>query len=168
MGVVPRGHPGLGSIPGRLPGLGPLQGGPPSLGHDSDPTMAMSSLSSGLTMMTSSGRPTELGLARSWSQEPEQRLSGDPGRTAIKYNDSGVMSGDYSEDRVDHTIDLDTMSDGGFSDVGNYPGIRVPSKESSEPSSLEVVSALRHLNPADVERRRKNMGRNYRYAFDKS
>merc|ERR1711894_448279 len=60
------------------------------------------------------------------------------------------------------------MSDGGFSDIGNYPGIRVPSKESSEPLSLEVESALRHLNPADVMRRRKLMGRNYRLTTDLS
>ena len=89
-------------------------------------------------------------------------------REPSKFNDSGVMSGDYSEElgsssqRIDQTIDIDAMSDGGFSDFGNYPGIRVSSKESSEPLSFEVESALRHLNPADVERRRKLMGRNYR------
>jgi hypothetical protein len=89
---------------------------------------------------------------------------GEPRGEPSKFQDSGVISGDYSEDLGAHRdFDIDAMSDGDFSEVGNYPGIRVASKESSEPLSMEVEAALRHLNPADVERRRKLMGRNYRW-----
>ena len=174
LGSVPGGHPGLGSVPGGHPGLGFVPGGHPGLGsvpgYNSDPMTAHASLNSGTTMTSSSGRPNDLGVNRCWSQDAESVHMGEPSkpRESSKFNDSGVMSGDYSEElgglsqRLDRTIDIDAMSDGGFSDIGNYPGIRVPSKESSEPLSLEVESALRHLNPADVERRRKLMGRNYR------
>ena len=87
-----------------------------------------------------------------------------------KFNDSGVMSGEYTSDaggsrvRLDTELpDIDAMSDGGFSDIGNYPGIRLPeTKHSSEPLGLELEAALKHLNPEDVERRRKLIGRNYR------
>ena len=163
--MVPGGHPGLGMVPGGHPGLGSVPG------YNSDPMTAQASLNSNTTMTSASaGRPNNLGLNRCWSQEAEPMNIGEPSkpREPSKFNDSGVMSGDYSEElgsssqRIDQTIDIDAMSDGGFSDFGNYPGIRVPSKESSEPLSLEVESALRHLNPADVERRRKLMGRNYR------
>ena len=180
LGSIPGSHPGLGSVPSGHPGLGMVPGGHPGLGsvpgYNSDPMTAQSSLNSGTTMTSSSGRPNDLGVNRCWSQNAESVHMGEPSkpRESSKFNDSGVMSGDYSEElgsssqRIDRTIDIDAMSDGGFSDIGNYPGIRVPSKESSEPLSLEVESALRHLNPADVERRRKLMGRNYRLATDLS
>ena len=178
LGSIPGGHPGLGSIPGRFggmsggqPGLGSLPGlGLPSVslpGMDCHPMMVQSSMSNSMCTITASRTS---GLNRGWSQESEQRLGGQPtkGRDSSKFNDSGVISGDYSEEfggprRLDKdAMDIDAMSDGGFSDIGNYPGIRVASKESSEPLSLELEATLRSLNPADVERRRKLMGRNYR------
>merc|ERR1719402_2038867 len=59
------------------------------------------------------------------------------------------------------------MSDGGFSDIGNYPGIRLlETKHSSEPLGLELEAALKHLNPEEVERRRKLIGRNYSYDLE--
>merc|ERR1711971_918715 len=177
-GSVPGGHPGLGMVPGGHPCLGMVPGGHPGLGsvpgYNSNPMTAQASLNSGTTMTSASVRPNDLGVNRCWSQEAESVHMGEPSkpRESSKFNDSGVMSGDYSEElgsssqRINRTIDIDAMSDGGFSDIGNYPGIRVPSKESSEPLSLEVESALRHLNPADVERRRKLMGRNYSYDLE--
>merc|ERR1711971_147343 len=177
-GSVPGGHPGLGMVPGGHPCLGMVPGGHPGLGsvpgYNSNPMTAQASLNSGTTMTSASVRPNDLGVNRCWSQEAESVHMSEPSkpRESSKFNDSGVMSGDYSEElgsssqRIDRTIDIDAMSDGGFSDIGNYPGIRVPSKESSEPLSLEVESALRHLNPADVERRRKLMGRNYSYDLE--
>merc|ERR1719471_1626877 len=47
-----------------------------------------------------------------------------------------------------------------------YPGIRLPAvaeRMTSDPLSLELEATLKHLNPAEVERRRKLMGRNYSY-----
>merc|ERR1711971_80896 len=188
VGSAPGGHPGLGSLPGSYSGSGSVPGGHPCLGmapgghpglgsvpgYNSNPMTAQASLNSGTTMTSASVRPNDLGVNRCWSQEAESVHMGEPSkpRESSKFNDSGVMSGDYSEElgsssqRINRTIDIDAMSDGGFSDIGNYPGIRVPSKESSEPLSLEVESALRHLNPADVERRRKLMGRNYSYDLE--
>jgi hypothetical protein len=179
LGSVPGGHPGFGSLPtglastGGHPGLGSLPGlGPPSLGSSSLTTIQCGLTSALTSSSLSACRPSALSIDHCWS-ETEAELQagaevqcpvGEPskGRGVSKYNDSGVMSGEYSEDVGGQGFNIDAMSDGGFSDVCDYPGIRVASKESSEPLSLEVESALRHLNPADVERRRKLMGRNYR------
>ena len=65
------------------------------------------------------------------------------------------------------TLDIDALSDGGLADMGTYPGIRLAehgARLASDPLSVELESALKHLNPAEVERRRQLMGRNYRLA----
>ena len=50
--------------------------------------------------------------------------------------------------------DIDALSDGGFCEMGTYPGIVVP-----EPGvNSALASALRHLNPAEVQRRRNLLG----------
>ena len=100
---------------------------------------------------------------------PDQRVSINKGEKS-KYSDSGVISGDYSDDpsfrrNVDH-LDIDALSDGGFTDMAAYPGIRLPAvaeRMTSDPLSVELESTLKHLNPAEVERRRKLMGRDFRY-----
>ena len=51
--------------------------------------------------------------------------------------------------------DIDALSDGGFCEMGTYPGIAVP--ETGVPPSA-LASALRHLNPAEVQRRRNLLG----------
>ena len=95
-----------------------------------------------------------------------------------KYVDSGILSGDYSEELQRTNLDIDALSDGGMADMAALPGILVPgasdvggdhvtmgghrSKQPSDPLSVELESTLRHLNPAEVERRRQLMGRNYR------
>ena len=82
-----------------------------------------------------------------------------------KYVDSGIISGDYSEELQRNTLDIDALSDGGLADMAAHPGIRL-TKQASDPLSVELESTLRHLNPAEVERRRSLMGRNYRYTVD--
>ena len=83
-----------------------------------------------------------------------------------KYADSGMISGDYSDEpslQRAANLDIDALSDGGFADMGTYPGIRLAKEKlPSDPLSVELESTLRHLNPAEVERRRQLMGRNYR------
>ena len=89
-----------------------------------------------------------------------------------KFTDSGVISGDYSAGDPEPrpgpaTLDIDALSDGGLADMGTYPGIRLAehsARLASDPLSVELESALKHLNPAEVERRRQLMGRNYRLA----
>ena len=46
---------------------------------------------------------------------------------------------------------MDALSDGGFCEMGTYPGIVVP----PDNLSTEIASTLRSLNPAEVERRRR-------------
>lgn len=192
-GSISGGHPGLGSIPGSIygghPGLGSIVGGHPGLG-----SMSTTSVLSGSQYGRSNFSSLGLDLNTSWSSQDLnveefnnssesthressinrlsncKSLRGEPS----KFTDSGVISGDYSEDSVirknasrfhDHP-DIDGMSDGGFSEMGTYPGIRLASnsnKEPTDPLSIELESALKHLNPAEVERRRKLMGRNYSY-----
>jgi len=202
-GSISGGHPGLGSIPGSItgghPGLGSIGGGHPSLGsipggHPGSGSFSTTSVLSGSQYGRSNLNSMGLDLNTSWSSQDlnveefnnssesilqessinrlsnYKSLRGEP----LKSTDSGVISGDYSEDSVirknasrfhDH-LDIDGMSDGGFSEMGTYPGIRLASnsnKESTDPLSIELESALKHLNPAEVERRRKLMGRNYSY-----
>eukprot|EP00092_Neocalanus_flemingeri_P012790 GFUD01013782.1.p1 GENE.GFUD01013782.1~~GFUD01013782.1.p1 ORF type:complete len:1377 (+),score=309.96 GFUD01013782.1:584-4714(+) len=199
LGSIPSnsGHPGLGSIPGRHPGIGSVPAGHPGLGSipGGHPGLGSLPITSGLNV----GQPERsqlnslgLDLNTSWSSQDlsmeefdnysesmHQEISsnksinyrsvkGEPS----KFTDSGVISGDYSEDSVirrntrgfhEH-VDIDGMSDGGFSEMGTYPGIRLASdKEPTDPLSVELESALKHLNPAEVERRRKLMGRKYSY-----
>ena len=187
------GHPGLGSIPGHTsgghPGLGSLSGGLPGLGSIPDRHEQISLVTSTNQHLRGNPDTLRLNLSTSWSSEDlsmdefpnfsdsiEQEgtlgglsnyksLKGEPSKSS----DSGVISGDYSEDSIIRKnsskmgVDIDAMSDGGFSEMGTYPGIRLASdKEPTDPLSLELESALKHLNPAEVERRRKLMGRNYR------
>jgi len=180
-GSISGGHPSLGSIPGGHPGLGSIPGGHPGLG-----TMSVTSALSARSNPNTMG----LDLNTSWSSQDlnmeefnnssdliqqessvnrfsnYKSLKGEPSKSS----DSGVISGDYSEDSLIRKnssrfdVDIDAMSDGGFSEMGTYPGIRLASdKEPTDPLSLELESALKHLNPAEVERRRKLMGRNYSY-----
>jgi len=188
------GHPGLGSIPGHTsgghPGLGSLSGGLPGLGSIPDRHEQIGLVTSTNQHLRGNPDTLRLNLSTSWSSEDlsmdefpnfsdsiEQEgtlgglsnyksLKGEPSKSS----DSGVISGDYSEDSIIRKnsskmgVDIDAMSDGGFSEMGTYPGIRLASdKEPTDPLSLELESALKHLNPAEVERRRKLMGRNYSY-----
>ena len=178
LGSVPStgGHPGLGSVPslGGHPGLGivPSLGGHPSLG--SVPSMG------GLGSMAGqiSSASLNFDTASCYSQD-DYSFDGDfnfSNSAAVptselsrgeksKYVDSGIISGDYSEELQRNTLDIDALSDGGLADMAAHPGIRL-TKQASDPLSVELESTLRHLNPAEVERRRSLMGRNYRYTVD--
>jgi len=170
------GHPGLGSISGGHPSFGSAVGHP-GLGYV--PGDGLGSLGS----VPSLGENFYQGDVDTWSQDdfsfdedfnmiqdiPDQRVSINKGEKS-KYSDSGVISGDYSDDpsfrrNVDH-LDIDALSDGGFTDMAAYPGIRLPAvaeRMTSDPLSVELESTLKHLNPAEVERRRKLMGRDFSY-----
>ena len=192
---LPGGYPGLGNIQGGHPGLGSVPGGHPALGSNPElghPGLGSLPLTSALSVSQAGRNQSStlgLDLNTSWStqdlsmEEFESELvhqenssdrfsnyrsiKGEPS----KFTDSGVISGEYSEDSIirknatgfQDNLDIDAMSDGGFSEMGTYPGIRLASgKEPTDPLSVELESALKHLNPAEVERRRKLMGRNYR------
>jgi len=188
LGSLTRGHPGLGSIPGSFPGVYSAEQSKESN------TEYLPIRSSDVVGQPGRSQHSSLGLdlTTSWSSQDlsmeEFNISSDGNqmeslmnnvssnrsrkREPSKFTDSGVISGDYSEDSAIRKIapgpyenlDIDAMSDGGFSEMGTYPGIRLASdRESSDPISMELESALKHLNPAEVERRRKLMGRNYSY-----
>jgi len=201
---VAGGHPGLGTLPGTSSRNGPLSGGHPNLGslsgiganiggHPGLGTIPTNSSLLGCKDRRGNTSSLCLDLDKSWSDQEidfdevnESSASADISMNAfdrfktlkgeqMKSSDSGVISGDYSEDSVvrknapdlHHNLDIDGMSDGGFSEMGTYPGIRIASeKEPTDPLSLELESALKQLNPAEVERRRKLMGRNYSYDLD--
>ena len=58
--------------------------------------------------------------------------------------------------------DIDALSDGGFCEMGTYPGIQI-SDRPGVPE--ELASTLRHLNLKEVERRRRLLSNNTRYFF---
>ena len=172
------GHPGLGSVPsiGGHPGLGsvPSIGGHPGLG-----SMPGQYSSASLNFDTASCYSQD-----DYSFDEEFNISNSVPTLELsrgeksKYVDSGIISGDYSEElqRNGANLDIDALSDGGMADMAALPGIRLPSdgggdhvtmgrireKQPSDPLSVELEATLRHLNPAEVERRRQLMGRNYR------
>ena len=146
------GHPQLGTVP-SLTGH-PQLGTVPSLtGHPQ------------IGIVPGQDRTQDFDQLSSWSSrddfsfEEEFNISSSERGEKIK-GDSGVISGDYSD--VFKNPDVDTLSDGGFADMAVYPGIRLGSEVPSDPLSVELETTLKHLNPAEVERRRKLMGRNYR------
>ena len=61
--------------------------------------------------------------------------------------------------------DIDALSDGGFCEMGTYPGIQV-SDRPGVPE--ELASTLRHLNLKEVERRRRLLSNNTRSVFTSS
>ena len=174
-----RGHPGLGSM-GEPAGLGSVgAGGHPGLGCIG----GRPSLGTVPGVMTSASHNYDVASWCSGSQdtadfsfdEDFQLTAGGPGQDRgekSKFTDSGVISGDYSAGEPEPragptTLDIDALSDGGLADMGTYPGIRLAehgARLASDPLSVELESALKHLNPAEVERRRQLMGRNYRLA----
>ena len=181
LGTIPsasEGHPGLGTVPsmGGHPGLGtvPSIGAHPGIGNIS----SIGSLPV-LGSMTGqySGASLNFDTASCFSQDDYsydedfnisssvQPLELSRGEKS-KYVDSGIISGDYSEELHRNTnLDIDALSDGGMADMAAHPGIRLAGardKQPSDPLSVELESTLRHLNPAEVERRRQLMGRNYR------
>ena len=86
--------------------------------------MVQSGMRTSLSTVTASGRPHDLQLSRAWSNDSEQRLAGamgEPRGEPSKFQDSGVISGDYSEELgANRDFDIDAMSDGDFSEVRNY------------------------------------------------
>ena len=146
LGTVPSlsGHPQLGTVPSLTshPQLGTVPG------------QNLTSSSQDFDQLSTWSSQDEFSL------EEEFNISSSERGEKIK-GDSGVISGDYSD--VLKNPDLDTLSDGGYADIGTYPGIRLGSEVPSDPLSLELEATLKHLNPAEVERRRKLMGRNYRF-----
>ena len=192
LGTVPSmgGHPGLGSVPsmGGHPGLGtvPSMGGHPGIGnissiggHPGLGSMPGQFSSASLNFDTASCYSMD-----DYSYDEEFNISNSVPTSQLsrgeksKYVDSGIISGDYSEELQRTNLDIDALSDGGMADMAALPGILVPgasdvegdhvtmwghrSKQPSDPLSVELESTLRHLNPAEVERRRQLMGRNYR------
>ena len=155
LGTVPSltGHPQLGTVPSLTGQLGTV----PSLtGHSQLGTVPGQGLR---------GRTLDFDQLSSWSSrddfslEEEFNISSSDRGENFK-GDSGVISGEYSD--VFRNPDIDTLSDGGFADMAAYPGIRLGSEVPSDPLSIELEDTLKHLNPAEVERRRQLMGRNYR------
>jgi len=141
---VSGGHPGLGSVPGFGSRV------------SSYPTVVSNQLYG-----EQSGHVTNDGSEHGivWSNS----LRGEPS----KHPDSGVTSGDYSaSSSAFKNLDIDAISDGGFTDMGNYPGIRIASDKDSDSQSIDLASALRNLNPAEVERRRHRMGQNSSYDLE--
>ena len=172
LGTVPSlgGHPGLGTVPsvGGHPGLGslPSMGGHPGLG--SVPLMTGQFPSASLNFDTAScysqddySFDGDFNFSNSAAVPTSELSRGEKS----KYVDSGIISGEYSEELQRNTLDIDALSDGGLADMATHPGIRL-TKQTSDPLSVELESTLRHLNPAEVERRRSLMGRNYRYMVD--
>ena len=164
---------GLGTVPGlgTIPGLGTV----PGLGTTSDLGIIPSSRSSPcLSSVLSSGNMPGLGTVPSMGPHPglgtvpslgPQHLGldcgvGEPEKVGGQW-DSGVTSGEYSESLAGRGA-----GDGGVdrweeSRLEEWGEGRAGSEEEEEEVD-SVESALRHLNPADVERRRRLMGRNYR------
>ena len=67
--------------------------------------------------------------------------------------------------------DIDMLSDGGFCEMGTYPGIALPPTSTNDPvldgaegggglSAGQLANTLRSLNPAEVERRRRLLSTN--------
>ena len=79
----------------------------------------------------------------------------------LKPLDHGVTSVEYSANSwAFENLHIDVISDGGFTDMGNYPGIRIASDKDSDSQSIDLASALRNLNSAEVEMRRHRLGQN--------
>ena len=158
-GSLGGGHPGLGSLGGGHPGPGSLVGGHPGLRD----VPGMSTTSD----ITSWPSQDDFSFDEDFTMPITYHSvtnTGDHRGEKSKHWDSGVISGDYSEDlRRSDNIDIDALSDGGYADVSVHPGLRLGSDRlSSDPLSVELESTLKHLNPAEVERRRRMMGQNYR------
>jgi len=186
------GHPGFGSLPSHSMGC-------PGGGYSSGDNQGLSSVSScqedydinfgSLTNISENRRSQNssvgIDLNMSWSNQ-DINMKGDSihkGRFTNRLSanrsmkeepsqflDSGVISGDFSEDseqrqNVSETQgNIDSLSKGCFSEMRTYSGIQLASnKESTAPNNKELESALMHLNPEEVERMRRHMVQNSSY-----
>jgi len=186
------GHPGFGSLPSHSMGC-------PGGGYSSGDNQGLSSVSScqddydinlgSLTNVSEHRRSQNssvgIDLNMSWSNQ-DINMKGDSihkGRYTNSFStnrsmkedpsqflDSGVISGDFSEDseqrqNISETQgNIDSLSNGCFSEMRTYSGIQLASnKESTAPNNKELESALMHLNPVEVERMRRHMVQNSSY-----
>ena len=88
------------------------------------PSLVQCSMRTTLSTVTTAGRPQDLQLSRAWSQDSEERLfgaMGEPRGEPSKFQDSSIISGDYSEELGAHCdFDIDAMRGA----AGQRPGVR--------------------------------------------